>query len=396
MEYSTAYFSENSVSFNDAGITAEGATYATTEDAADYIRARLLKRKETASIRIVSTKSALSKNLSKILNEVFAYDINGAPNEGDYLYWHMAGYGLTDDVEKNSDGTYTICLGFLYRSTLEEEKFVTSKVKSIINQYNLRSPALNDYQKVRIIYDYIMGLITYDYYNYYNNPGYEPMYTAYGALDSGYAVCQAYATLFYRLSEESGLSARVICGNDENGVPTHGWNIVKIGTLYYNLDATWDDGTTPPTHIYFLKNMADFKGHQRNARHTGSAFDKAFPTAAVSYPLPEEVTVAAQGAVSGVAAKQQKNNTVKVSWNAYAGTGSYLVYRKEAGGQYCCIGSTNGTSYTDVITPKKTYVYRVYSMSGGKEIAKSGEVQVKIKVRESVNAASSICGFFAI
>lgn len=280
--------SSNTLSVNSAQVSQEKATtYATLEDAADFVRGKMVARKATMTIRVAGNKDSALKSVTKILDKVYEYDINGAPNEGDYLYWHMRSMRWTTP-KKNSDGTYTIELGFRYRTTAAEEKFVNQKVKGIVSSLNLKSSALNDYQKVRLIYDYIMGIIEYDYYHFENDQSYNYMYTTYEALNSGFAVCQAYATLFYRLCEEAGISARVICGNDDSsGSPTHGWNIVKIGSYYYNLDATWDDGGDARTHIYFLKNMADFTGHQRNKVNDGSAFDKKFPTSPVSYPTPE-------------------------------------------------------------------------------------------------------------
>lgn len=283
----TEEVSANTISANSAEVSADKATtYATLEDAADYVRGRMVARKELTTIRVAGNKDTALKSVTKILDKVFEYDINGEPSEGDYLYWHMK-YMQWTNPSKNSDGTYTIRLGFRYRTSAEEEKYVTKRVNAIVSNLNLKSPSLNDYQKVRAIYDYIMSIVEYDYYHYETDQSYNYMYTTYEALNSGFAVCQAYATLFYRLCEEAGISARVICGNDDSsGSPTHGWNIVKLGAYYYNVDATWDDSDTP-THIYFLKNMEDFVGHQRNAVNDGTAFDKAFPTAPVSYPTPE-------------------------------------------------------------------------------------------------------------
>lgn len=368
-----------SVSGNAEVIQSEGATYATQEDAAAYLRSKILKRENECSIRIVSTKSALNKNLSEILSKTFAYDIDGAPNEGDYMYWHMAYYGVPvrNGIDKNKDGTYTVTLLLGYRTTLEEEAYVTGRVNAIINQLNLRSASLNDYQKVRAIYDYIMSIVQYDTYHYETNQNYNYMYTTYAALADGYAVCQAYATLFYRLCEEVGISARVICGNDyADGRPSHGWNIVKIGNYYYNADATWDDSDTP-THIFFLKNMADFVEHQRNARHVNTEFDKMFPMAKVSYVLPEEqVSVPVGNVISGLAVRQTKNNAVNLTWNAYAGATDYLVMRKSGSQPYCCVGSTASTSFVDEVKPGATYTYQIFAVQNGKEIAKSGEMSV--------------------
>ena len=285
-EVSANSISANSISANTTEVSPDRATtYATLEDAAAYMRSKMVARKEEITVRVAGKDSA-AKSVKKLMDKAFEYDINGKPNEGDYLYWHMKAYAWTSP-KKNSDGTYTIRLWFEYRTTAEEERYVTKKINSIVSSLNLKSSSLNDYQKVRAIYDYIMSIVQYDTYHYEVDQSYNYMYTTYEALNSGYAVCQAYATLFYRLSEEAGISARVICGNDDSkGNPTHGWNIVKIGKYYYNLDATWDDADVP-THQYFLKNMKEFTGHQRNKVNDGSSFDKKFPTASVSYPIPE-------------------------------------------------------------------------------------------------------------
>ncbi len=532
--------SGNSISSEDEVLTAQHASYATIEDAAAYLRSKLVARKEMISIKIANTKDSTLKDVKKVIDKAFEYDVNGKPMEGDYLYWHMQAYRWTSELHNN--GTMTMRFQFLYRTSAEEEKYVTKRVNQIVKQLQLKSSSVNDYEKVRRIYDYIMGIMAYDTYHYEIDQNYNYMYTTYAALADGYAVCQAYATLFYRLAEEAGISARVICGNDDYaGNPTHGWNIVKIGNEYYNLDATWDDADVP-THAYFLKNMSDFTGHQRNARHNTSAFKKQFPTAAVSYPLPDEdpdqkliqrnnltadllatdrsnyslssdgrikvmlfldpsdtevskiltmfyqmklgeagydvavidiyrgydataqknymtteemkrlilqdimsltqnpgyykysqdtekaltyrnlyaamvgkvarqdsliVVVDAKnsvryvgesvegvaqaqkivqrikqntyGQVSKVTAKQTKNNAVKLSWAAYSGAQSYLVYRKTGSGQYYCLGSVSGTTYTDTVSPKKKYTYQVYALSGGVDFAKSQEVAVSTK-----------------
>lgn len=277
---------ERFISANSTEVSADRVSYSTLEDAAAYLRGKMVSRKEEVAIRVASSKDSALKNVRTILNKIYEYDENGSPKEGDYLYWHTH-YMEWTSPQKNSDGTYTIHFWFYYRTTAAEEKYVDKKVKSIINNLNLKSNSLSEYQKVRAIYDYIMKIIEYDYYHYENDQSYMPMYTAYEALNSGFAVCQAYATLFYRLCEEVDINARVICGiDDANGNPTHGWNIVKIGSDYYNLDATWDDSDTP-THVYFLKSMSDFPDHQRNAMNDGAAFDKQFPMAKVSYPTPE-------------------------------------------------------------------------------------------------------------
>ncbi len=529
----TETVSANGISANSTEVSAERATYATLEDAADYLKEKMTKRADLVSLRVAGSKDTALKNATNIFNKACEYDINGEPDEGDYLRWHWRSYGW--DYEEIGGGVLQIYISLEYLTSLEEEKYVTKRVNQIVSSLNLKSSSLNDYEKIRAIYDYVMSIITYDYYHYETNPGYDYMYTAYAALADGSAVCQAYSTLFYRLCEESGISARVICGNDDrSGNPTHGWNIVKIGKSYYNVDATWDDGDVP-THIYFLKNMADFTGHQRNRINDGAAFDKEFPTAPVSYLQPEEdpvkklvslpnitgsltlgdgtqVSLSAAGkmkillfinpaadssvacveefyaqnsvksgandtiiadiydkyayqnvtpedimmqiiemaqnptyhkfssdvdrarqylvqyaaqagyngsistsvvvidasnrvryfgtgldgvssiddvvaalqpkpttVVNGVAAKQTKNNAVKISWNSYGANQTYRIYRSVNGGKYYCVGTTTKTAFTDEVGPKKTYTYQIFAVRNGLDIAGSTQVSVKTK-----------------
>lgn len=281
--------SDNSIAMNQTAVSQEQAVYATAEDAAEYLCDKMVQRKDYITVKVTAVsntqKLAVNQYARQILNEAVAYNINGDPDEGDYLYWHLSYMEWAG--RESGNGTYTIQFGIEYRSTAGEEKYVTKKVDSIIKKLNLKSSSLNQYEKVRLIYDYIMDCVEYDYYHYENDQSYNYMYTTYGALSDGSAVCQAYATLFYRLCEEIGISSRVIAGNnDSNNVPTHGWNIVKIGSCYYNVDATWDDSDNP-THIYFLKTKAEFYDHTRDGEYATSAFNKAFPMAKVSYRLPE-------------------------------------------------------------------------------------------------------------
>lgn len=123
--------------------------------------------------------------------------------------------------------------------------------------------------------------MTYDYANLYNDS--TGKYTAYNALEKGTAVCQGYASLLYRMMRMSGISCRFISG-DGSGV-RHGWNIVKVGSSYYNLDSTWDAGHDASSFLYFLKSNKDFYGHTRDDRFKTSTFNTTYPMSKTSYKL---------------------------------------------------------------------------------------------------------------
>ena len=83
----------------------------------------------------------------------------------------------------------------------------------------------------------------YDYTNL-NDDNYKLKYTAYAAMCNGTAVCQGYSNLLYRMLLEAGVDCRIISGIGVSG--GHAWNIVRLGDLYYNVDATWDSNYDGP------------------------------------------------------------------------------------------------------------------------------------------------------
>ena len=93
------------------------------------------------------------------------------------------------------------------------------------------------------------------------------------------AVCQGFATLFYRLCLELGVDCRVIVGyTDER----HAWNIVRLEGIYYNADPTGDRGTTN-VYRYFLTTVYSMGGHDRDAEYETDAFNAAYPMATLPY-----------------------------------------------------------------------------------------------------------------
>ena len=100
-------------------------------------------------------------------------------------------------------------------------------------------PGMNDIEKEIAIHDYIVIHTAYDYDNFLKNTIPDDSYSAYGVLFHGIAVCQGYAYAAHLLLELAGIDSQIVIGTAD-GI-SHGWNKVKIGNEYYNLDVTWDD-----------------------------------------------------------------------------------------------------------------------------------------------------------
>ena len=164
----------------------------------------------------------------------------------------------------------------------------------------LVSSSDNPYDRSRLTFERIPGCVHIGRFRVI-----DIKHSSYAALINKKAVCQGYASLFYRLALEAGIDARVISG-DSNG--PHAWNIVKIEGSYYNLDSTWDAGNTE--YEYFLKNAKDFPNHTRDAAYTTAAFTSSYPIAATSY--------AVHGSIQDYAYKITNNGQVIIT--KYTGT----------------------------------------------------------------------------
>ena len=185
---------------------------------------------------------------------------------GDYITWSTGGYSLGGSSVTNGSDIVSVTYTYQvkYYTNKAQEDFVDSKLSELYTSLQLTDSSLTDMQKVYKIYDWITNNVSYDYDNL-NNEENKTKYTAYGALTDGKAVCQGFANLFYRMCMDNGIDCRIVTGN-ANG--PHAWNIVKVGTAYYYVDATWDckviEDTTngrqekPGTVFYFLRDsLAD-------------------------------------------------------------------------------------------------------------------------------------------
>lgn len=342
----SAAVSENDVSWT---ISPQQLGYATIEDAADYVRGQMVKRKEDITVRLAKGRDTDQRNMKTILEQCFAHEVDSEPKEGDYLYWNFKAYSWGIADEDYSPETVTYYISILWRTDAGEEKYVDKKIAEAVSQLDLKNGQKSEYEKVKQIYDYIMDTLTYDYYHYQFDQKYMPMYTAYGALHDGVGVCQAYALLFYRLCREIGIDARLISGNDDgNGNATHGWNIVRIGESYYNVDATWDDEMVSGRR-YFLKNKADFTGHTRHRTYETQAFEKQFPLSQVSYKTPNVIR-SKDDAVAFTAKENLQGTLSTFSGGSFAlsAGGKYkivcFINPAEAGSKAVLAGMTEWTS----------------------------------------------------
>ena len=280
-----------------------GQYFSDYDSAVSYLRKQMVSRETEITLNFPASWFTSHKDglYWDLLYDAMKCDDSSTGQEGDALLYGYAGC----NVSYSTAGyiKYTMA----YHSNAEQEAKLTEAVAEAMTTLQLNG--LSEAKKITKIHDYICNHVDYAY-----NSTEEQIYTAYGALCTGKAVCQGYAVLFYRLCKEAGLSVRVISGTG-NGGP-HAWNIVRIGSKYYNVDCTWDGQDTATYNEFLLKSEADFSDHTRESwevagnhylDYTSAEFNAQYPMTEKSWD--ESTTYAhSEEATSGAV-------TLKAEWN---------------------------------------------------------------------------------
>ena len=280
-----------------------GQYFSDYDSAVLYLRKQMVSRETEINLNFpeswfTSHKDGLYWDL---LYDAMKCDESSTGQEGDALLYGYAGC----NVSYSTAGYIKYTMS--YHSNAEQEAKLTEAVAVAMTKLQLNG--LSEAKKIIKIHDYICNNVDYAY-----NSTEEQIYTAYGALCTGKAVCQGYAVLFYRLCKEAGLSVRIISGTGNGGA--HGWNIVRIGSKYYNVDCTWDGQDADTYNEYLLKSEADFRDHTRESwkvadshylDYTSAEFNTQYPMTEKSWD--ESTTYAhSEEATSG-------GVTLKAEWN---------------------------------------------------------------------------------
>lgn len=305
--------SSNKDSSNDEQLfgSSTGQYFSDYDSAVSYLRKQMVSRETEITLNFPASWFTSHKDglYWDLLYDAMKCDDSSTGQEGDALLYGYAGC----NVSYSTAGyiKYTMA----YHSDAQQEAKLTAAVAEAMTTLQLNG--LSEAKKITKIHDYICNHVDYAY-----NSTEEQIYTAYGALCTGKAVCQGYAVLFYRLCKEAGLSVRIISGTG-NGGP-HAWNIVRIGSKYYNVDCTWDGQDAATYNEFLLKSEADFRDHTRESwnvagsrylDYTSAEFNAQYPMTEKSWDESDdsndsvETTYAhSKEAVSGAV-------TLKAQWN---------------------------------------------------------------------------------
>lgn len=292
-------------------IARSGVIHNSKEAAAQEARQYLKSRQEEFTVCLQTSSHATEKMIEDIMVEAFKHTAD--PEEGDYLEWQCEEWSASvNSIKFSSTYQHSITFRVKYYTTAQQEAQVTAAVEQLLRELNVGDKG--SYEKIKAVYDYLCSNVSYDYENL-NNAAYTLKFTAYGALVDKKAVCQGYAVLMYRLLLELGVDNRVIAG--VSGGEAHGWNIAKIGELYYNLDATWDAQSAE--HKYLLRNRENFADHRRYLEYETIAFHQKYPMSDSDYtagvPAEAESVIASGSCGENAFWKLNRDGSLSITGN---------------------------------------------------------------------------------
>ena len=140
--------------------------------------------------------------------------------------------------------TFNACgqaMQYLYAKNVKsypspEAEEVGNKLLDIVN--TITHDGMSDEEKVHAIHDYLITRCQYAL-----DKDTATYSTAQILLDEGMAQCQGYAEACTALCLLAGVECRAISGNSTFGYGegAHAWCQVKVNSIWYHLDVTWDD-----------------------------------------------------------------------------------------------------------------------------------------------------------
>jgi hypothetical protein len=262
--------------------------YVSTQTAVDQLRQAMMARNQEISLMLREYPSD-SWFYQTIFQSAYSQDNAVCAYDGDYLRWSW--YSVAWNVQAAASG-YQVTVRLQYYTSGAEEAAVAQQVTDLVTKLGVRD--MEPVLAYETIYDYVTTHVTYDSqglanfaddYKDASGKNVDPLgnddyyiYTAYGALNNGTAVCQGYAALYYAMCWEAGLPTRIVTST------THAWNIVYLKNIWYEVDATWDSSTLDGK-TWFLRGTDTFGGgdHTLEAEYTQASYVTNYPISTVDY-----------------------------------------------------------------------------------------------------------------
>ncbi len=372
------------------------------------------------------------------------------PMEGDYVRRATPGFNADWDDEPYVSNGYAY-LEYKYEPyywgglTEANEKEMAAAADAVLAGLGF-SAGTSNYDKIHMIYRWIVENIEYDYDALEDTKEAEALLefdqTAYSAIITRKTVCAGFSHLLYYMLWKSQVPARYIAGLGGTGddMGGHAWNMVWFRGAWYSLDVTWDEniGAGYGAERFFLRGRdTDFYKpgklgtsyyHVPDGPDNDLGFDDA---ALVEDSSPTDYGVRADADKKACTAHTQADTTyvtdsgesvywcsvcghtqyspyprleapklvsvtelsggVEFKWKASDGAVKYRVYRKVGSGSWKKLADTAETSYIDKdVTVGKTYSYTVRGVSSAGKLSPYDKTGLKLKYTGKVLAVPEL------
>lgn len=211
----------SSVGYNSLSTDSEKRCYRLIKKNVDLITNEKYKN---SNLYVISPVTIPNCNLSAAQIKQILYAIQFDFPE---IFW------ISNSFSYNHTGNSTVLkLNSILKKDEKQNalKELQSKVSEIAKEAAKKS---SDYEKELYIHDYIIDHCTYE-----KNTSNSKIYTSYGCLIEGKAVCEGISKAMQLLLTNCGVKCYTITG--ARNTEPHMWNIVKVNGNWYHVDTTWD------------------------------------------------------------------------------------------------------------------------------------------------------------